>query len=117
MTTEEEKLKSKNGCLFVLKNDEKKGTIGSIECEKISDMCLFKCIEESCPNEFSTFIFEELVEHIKLNHKITAWDGMCKICGFRLWRHFSQLFLENALEHLKSYHLVEYQKKLTMARK
>ncbi|XP_050525201.1 uncharacterized protein LOC126896453 isoform X2 [Daktulosphaira vitifoliae] len=91
---------------FFLKNNSKQVIIASINCEIINNTLIYKCMEVSCVNEFLTKFFNEFATHIKQNHKLIAWDGMCNICGHGWWTNFNQLYLEHALDHLIFYHLI-----------
>jgi hypothetical protein len=106
---EEEKNLNQDVHIFVLKDNCKYGTVGSIICEPFNNKLLFKCMDKLCPNKFSTISYEELLKHIDLYHKNTSWDSMCNICGYGLWRDLNHLYMRNALEHLVSYHLIESQ--------
>jgi len=117
MTNEEKTNLFEDNRVFVLRNDLTQGVIGNISCKKINNMLLFQCIDESCINTCSTISYNEFVKHIQSYHKITSWNGMCNICGSGFWRNFNSLFMENALEHLVSHHLLECQKNVYSARK
>jgi len=51
--------------MFVLKNDLMLGIIGNISCKIIDNTILYECIDESCPNTFSTIFYHEFVKHIQ----------------------------------------------------
>lgn len=105
---EKRNMKADGGRIFVLRNDCEHGSVGCINCDKLDNVLLFKCLDKSCLNEFETVFYEELVKHIEVHYKITIWDGMCNICGHGLWRKFNYLYMEHALEHLVTQHLIEY---------
>lgn len=114
MTAEEQEQGNfnKDNRMFVLKSCNEKSSLllGGINCEKISDLLLFKCVNNYCLLGFSTIFLEELFKHIELHHKITPWNGMCNICGHGLWRNRNHLYMRNALEHLVSHHLTKCHK-------
>jgi len=92
---------------YTLKEGSTKCTVGSLSCEIINSVLLFKCSASGClNNQFSTVILIDIFKHIELNHQFLVWDRKCNICKHKIEMISEQCFLKNALEHIIAHHLV-----------
>lgn len=90
-----------------MKENTFKCTVANISCQLSNSVLVYKCFVSGCShNFFSTVFFADLIKHIELNHKHIIWDRKCSECTDKVEKISEEYYIEDALKHLVSHHLV-----------